>query len=535
MNRKLILILFLVTSLNCLAQQGDYFFGRLSDENTGEPFVFATIRLQGKALGVISNNDGGFKIPSDFQFKGDSLVISSMGYETKRIDFGSLRENSINQILVKQLVFELSETVVTAKNKRNQSKAGKGLKAEQIIRHAIEGIPDNYDKNPFELVGYYRDYQLQEKKYTNLNEALIKVFDQGFDIKDHSSLQFGLYNYNTNLDFAIDSFAAKTYDYQIRDKYIPDATFRHHVIPNELLLLFNHDAIRNNTERTYSYVNTFVNDFIKAHDFFTYFVTNYGDKRVYKIKFNKNNRPFQVKGDIYIDVDTYAIRKLDYAVYRQKAKENSNTSYSETEMDLLYEVLVEYKEYKEHMYLNYISFHNQFKLVRPPEFFIQEAILDPDTKLMTLVLNKPAANWLTLNNKDFKVHYKKYRLKVKKVVRVGDVGNSYLLSFSKKGKLQRKRLRLLSSKEKDIEKASLKVTVHKMVDADGNFLEERKSEMLNQFREFFTQKIVTGGNGEVDNASLVNKKVPLDNDGQLIRVKKDEEFWMNSPLKKIAQ
>ncbi len=534
--RNFLVVGVLLFGLTLFGQDNDFFFGKLIDANTGEPVVFATIRLKDKALGVISNNDGGFKIPLDFQFKADSLLISSMGYETKQLDFGVLRKSAINKIFMKPSVFELTETVVTAKKRRTLGGVKGSLTAEQIIKYAIERIPDNYDNDPFELVGYYRDYQLKDKEYTNLNEGLIKVVDKGFNVKDHTSLQFGLYGYEANLDFEVDSFAAKPYDYQSNDKYIPDAVFRQRKIPNELTLLFNHDAIRNNNERTYSYINTFVKDFINEHDFVTYFLTNYGDQKVYKIKFKKNHTPFQVRGDIYIDTDTYAIRKLEYAVYRQVLEEASSTNYSESDMDLLYEILVEYQDYEDHMYLNYISFHNQFKLVRPPKFFIEDVIIDKDSRNMILTLNRPSVNWLKLKTRDFRVYYQGSRLKVKKVVRVGDLGDTYEISFLKKSKPQRKRLRLLISEEKDRQKATLAIAVKKMMDADGNLLAERKSDLLDQFREFFTQKIISGRNKEVANTSYVDKTVSLGQQEQSnIKVEMDEGFWMNTPLKDMTK
>lgn len=526
-------LVFLCCSVFMFGQEHDFVRGRLIDQQTGEPVVFATIRVKDNAIGVISNNDGGFKIPSGFKSISDTLVVSSMGYETKEIHFNSLKKNIINQILVKPSVVELSETVVTAKKKRRTlGRAEKSLTAEQIIKYAIEGIPANYDKNPFELVGYYRDYQLRKEQYINLNEALIKVVDKGFDVKDYRSVQFGLFDYKTNFDFKIDSFAAKPYDYQNKDKYIPDAVFNNKVVPNELVQLFNHDAIRNNNEQTYSYVNTFVKDFIKGHDFFTYFLTNYSDKKVYKIKFRKSKIPFQVSGDIYIDMDTYAIRKLDYAVYRQNSDQTASANSSESEMDLLYEVLLEYQNYKDHMYLNYISFHNKFKLIRPPVFFIKDAIFDPNTYQMVMVLNKPAVNWLTLKPRDFNVYYEGHRLKIKKVVRMGEIGDTYVLSFSRDRKLQRKRLDILFSKIEDIDKSSLVIVIDKMVDKEGNLIGERKSELLDQFREFFTQKIILRNNIEVENTSLVNKTISLGHEKQPnIKVKIDD-YWMNTPLKK---
>ena len=55
------------------------------DAKSGEPIVFANIHLENRNVGVISNLDGGFRIPLSYREMGDVLVISSMGYETKRL------------------------------------------------------------------------------------------------------------------------------------------------------------------------------------------------------------------------------------------------------------------------------------------------------------------------------------------------------------------------------------------------------------------------------------------------------------------
>ncbi|CAN0577533.1 unnamed protein product, partial [Ectocarpus sp. 12 AP-2014] len=524
-------ILFLTLSTVVFPQSDLGFInGVLLDSGTKEPVVFATIRVLGWSLGVISNNDGSFQVPTDFKLKGDTLVISSMGYETKKVDFADLMENNINQIFIKPYAFQLSETVVVAKKKRkrlDKAKVERSLSAKQIIRYAIERIPDNYNKNPFELVGYYRDYQLREKEYINLNEALIRVLDSGFEVKGYSSLQFALYNYESNLNFEQDSLAAKPYDYKAKDKYIPNTQFTNKIVPNELMLLFNHDAIRHNNELSYSFVDIFVKDFIRKHDFFTYFLTNYGDKEVYKIKFAKSLSNFEVKGDIYIDADTYAIRKLDYAVYQQSLDE---ASASIPEVDLLYEILVEYKEHEGHMYLNYISFHNKFKLVRPPKFYLKDIIRKLDSRGMLIVLNKPAKNWYDLKPKDIILYYGESRLKVNGLRQVD--ATTYKLELSKKTKSQRKKgrqfFRQLGTKKEE----PIIFDINNMIDFEGNLLGEENSELLNQFREFFTQRIISVENKEDVTTSYVDKTISLNHPEQLkTKMKADEEFWMNTPLK----
>ena len=478
-------ILLMMLPLEGWAQNNDEFInGIVLDAESGDPVVFATIRVKGKALGVISNNDGSFQIPMEFQSKGTQLEISSMGYQNKRIAFSELKVNIVNVVYVQPATFALDETVVEGKKRRKPT-------AKQIIRYALRRIPENYQNNPFGLIGYYRDYQFKEKAYINLNEALVQVMDQGFSVDDYRSIQFGLFEYKTNFDFKVDSFAAKPYDYSNRDKFIPNATLGGTYAPNELVLLFIHDAIRNNAIDAYSFIYSMVEDFIKEHRFSKVRNTSYGDQKIYRIDFSKSEIPFQVKGTIYIDETSYAIRKLDYSVYKQKFDDSSPTMYSTTEKELLYEILVEYQWYKERMYLNYISFHNQFRLIRPPKFYIKDVVLEfPPKDLKGLIkrrlkvsLNTPPANWPT----DVLVKYQGESLKIEDSFRQDSL--SFTLEFAEKTAKQKALANLLFSVDQDTMKRSLEIRVPELVDDMGNRLGERKSELMDQFREFFTQKI----------------------------------------------
>ncbi|MEM1259988.1 MAG: carboxypeptidase-like regulatory domain-containing protein, partial [Bacteroidota bacterium] len=468
------------------------------DVHTGEPVIFATVRVKGKALGVISNNDGGFQIPTEFRYKGAQLEISSMGYQTMTIAFSDLKQGMVNPIQVKPATFELVETVVKGRKKRKPT-------AKQIIRYALRRIPENYPNHPFGLIGYYRDYQFKEKKYINLNEALIKVMDKGFAVGDYRSMQFGLFDYETNLNFSIDSFAAKPYDYTNWDKYIPNATIGETHAPNELVLLFIHDAIRNHDIDAYSYVYTLVKDFVKEHRFSRVKNTSYDDQKVYQIDLSRTEVPFQVEGTIYIDENSFAIRKLDYAVYKQKPDESSPLGYSTTDRELLYDILVEYQRHRERMHLNYISFHNQFKLVRPPKFFIKEVDLIPakGRMVMKVFLNKPPVNW----PQDFSVRYQGQNLKIDSV----SVDTSAFTIKFKKKKLpkQQELLKLLFSAKQDEGKRSLKIEAPQLMDNEGNRLGYRESEIMDQFREFFTQKIIDNIPIIVPDSLLVKKTFSL--------------------------
>ena len=73
------MVVVFLTPSSLYSQDENFIRGKLLDKKTGEPIVFATIRVKDKALGVISNKDGGFKVPLEFQYQGlEGLDLSIM-------------------------------------------------------------------------------------------------------------------------------------------------------------------------------------------------------------------------------------------------------------------------------------------------------------------------------------------------------------------------------------------------------------------------------------------------------------------------
>ncbi|MBS9461649.1 carboxypeptidase-like regulatory domain-containing protein [Flagellimonas sp. 389] len=510
--------------------QQEFVQGRLLDANSNEPVIFATIRVKGKALGVISNQDGGFKIPMHFQHEGAFLEISCLGYQTKNIEFSSLEKKETNKILMIPALMQLTETVVTGKRKK--------LTVRQIINKALKRIPENYPVSPFNLVGYYRDYQLQDDEYINLNEAIVKIYDGGFLIDDYKETQYGLYTYSKNNEFKVDSLAARPYNYSNKEKIIPHVELLGNYVGNELVLLYLHDAIRNHNILTYSYVDKMVDDFVKQHRFSLVGDTFYGDEAVYEITIRKNKHPFQIWGTIYIDKDDYAIRKMRYGVYKQKVNDKWNGStiqYHSKAEELIYDITVEYADLNEKMYLNYISFHNTFTILRPPIFKIQKMFLDKDKDYLGVEFNHPAVNQDELRIADFDLRYGEKKIHFKKLIKVTE--NRVVLEFStNRGQVEI--LNELFSGSADSIERKFFLRIPKLMDVDGNKLNEQKPEHLNQFREFFTQKVVEDGRDSLpmDKLKLILKTEPLYSPEQPLILDKDGssgDYWMNTPFKRI--
>ncbi|MGB6151370.1 MAG: carboxypeptidase-like regulatory domain-containing protein, partial [Pricia sp.] len=256
---KSIVLLLGLLAATSLSAQREFFKGKLLDAVTEEPIAFATVRVKGKSKGVISNADGGFRIPQIFKTYGDTLKISSMGYETLELRIVDLSPEKINLLRLDPGVFELREAVVSAKQK-------KALRAKQIVRRAIRNIPENYPQHSFSQIGYYRDYQKDEEAYVNLNEAIIEVFDQGFATMDSSDTKVRLYDYSRNTDFRQDSISSISYDYINYKKTIDDA-YLYDYGGNEFTILRVHDAIRNYNVTAYSFVDRLDKNLLQQHRF----------------------------------------------------------------------------------------------------------------------------------------------------------------------------------------------------------------------------------------------------------------------------
>lgn len=515
----------------------DFLNGLILEESTREPIAFATIRIKDKAIGVISNSDGSFRIPKSFQEKGDFIEISSMGYETNTIEISSLNEEGINLFFLKPAVYELNEVILKGSLKT--------LAAKDIIRYAINNIKVNYPQDRFAYVGYYRDYQLKGNQYVNLNEAIIKVLDQGFNTIDTILSDFLIYDYRKNLDFEIDSFAAKPYDYQKFNKIIPEASIKSYG-GNELILLRVHDAIRSHRIRSFSFIYQLSKDFIDNHNFTVKRTTYYHNKPVYEISIFKKNEKYRVVGSIYIDKKSFAIRKLDYSVFKYykkaRTRETRDIPYDNdrdvkaisSKDELLFEIQTEYRESQnQKMYPNYISFHNMFEITRPPKFRINKVVLNESKGQVEIGFNRNTVNYLGLKLSDFRLFYNSKKIQLKKLEKISPK-KFVLKTGTVKNKKQQELLRLLFSKEYDPEKIELQIKINRARDRDGNLINKQEAEQLNQFREFFTQEVVPYPMKTIAKDSLMLKSKSMDSAQPIYKKEENANYWMNTPLKKVS-
>lgn len=144
---------------------GQEFFsitGKVQDASTRRALSFASIQLLSTNISNVTNSEGVFvlKIPSIS--KADSVMVSYLGYKSKKI---SLKEFQRGELLI-----PLEQSVVSLKpiTVRPQD-------ATSIAKMAFARIGDNYSPKGVQMTAFYREMIKKGNTYVSINEAVLDI------------------------------------------------------------------------------------------------------------------------------------------------------------------------------------------------------------------------------------------------------------------------------------------------------------------------------------------------------------------------
>jgi len=503
-----------------------YIEGYVYDAEKKEPIPFATIKVKGWAKGVITNRNGSFKVPGKFAQFNDTLVVSSMGYDTKVVSLQQMMIKELNVVFLEPHVYGLDEAVVYGEKKKK-------LSARAIVRKAIRSIPENYPDQPFSLTGYYRDYQWHGNDYLNLNEAILSIYDQGFENKDGQSTAFALHHIVRNDNFPRDSISSEPYDYKTGNKIINMARLDAYG-GNELRILRVHDAIRNYEVSSYAFVYKLKSQFLYHHRFKREGDIFLDDESFYHITFKKSQNGYAAFGYLIVDKRNFSIYKFYYSLFYDDTNAKSNAD-ARTKKELIFEVVSEYRPFNNQMYLDYITFNNRFLLPELPRFYIEHLIVNPGTQTLSLKFNNPFDKEKATIISNYGLTFFGEPLPIKKVFM--DVRNPNTIltipSFQSRKKERDFYTYFRNYKGNKEAGKKLQCLVKNIRDTEGNLVNKIYDyEEYQQFREFFTQEVQQ--DFEVPpQAFLMNMKATVFEGQPLMEKVNLENYWMNTPLKVI--
>lgn len=502
-------ILFFAAGATLSAQELPAIAGRLVDSKTTAPVPFATIRLKsGYGLfGVVSNGNGDFQIPGRYRNAVDTIRISCIGYVTKVIFMDQLKDNEVNIVRLSESVTELSEVVVKGRKS--------SFSVYSIVKQAIDNIPKNYPTSFNSYIGYYRDYQMIDSTYKNLNEAIVGVYDSGFSSTDYGVTELNLFDYKKNETFGRDSLIAIAYDNNQGNKFIPGAELSSFG-GNELMILRIHDPLRNSGMFSYSFVNQFNRDFLDNHLFKLEPIVYLDKVPLYdisfKAKYRVSGQQYSATGHLYIDQNTFAIHRFNYSVYR-------NVNW---EFQLLYNVQLEYSKIDTLMRLNYISFNNFFEVKDPGNFEVKDVSWNLSAEAFVVEFNHAPEEVSAIDPKNYHFKLDGQKLEIDRVkLRVADKYEAFVYLKSP-----------LPGEEMSKLLPRLKYEIHNIKDLDGKEVNKIYYIDVNQFREFFVHNMEAGPLRP--GTLFMNKNTPLSK-SPITSGGSQLGYWMNTPLKDNLQ
>jgi hypothetical protein len=486
------------------------------DSKTSDPVPYATVHLKNSQVGVISNAEGDFRILNNPGFQSDSLIVSCIGFHRLSLAFSVLKTAGMNNIKLVPNIYSLNEVRITARKRK--------LSPEMIITRALKNIKKNNPAEPFSYVSYYRDYQKDSSNYLNLNEAIIQTLDKGFAYSSDSN-RYRLLDFKKNMDFLRTNM---TPYYDLPETDHSDVSFKripHAMVDdqngNELFILLVHDAIRNFDKRSFSFVDTLTQSFIRNHRFSTPVGIYNGSTLLYKIDFIAERQitgdSIQLKGAIFIQPDDYSIHKLEYtASLLNSEKKNKEIFNIETEYG--HEPAVDSR-----MCLKYISFNNSFTIPDASDnnfFKIVEvewkqaggpyAISPPNMTIIAYFNRKiDPVSGRRMENYDMTIGKRKA-----KITRI-KVDGPHLYITVRDDKFKREEL------------DSTQLSYGSLKDINGNIINKRRELEFRQFRELFVQEynkpLEFQNNCFIQTVPLEQNCISNSNDSG--------RFWMNTPLK----
>lgn len=159
---KTLIIILSLTGGSAWAQQIITLTGKVTEVGKDQPVPFAHVQLKNRSIGTATNIEGEFVFKLPESLSRDTLVISSIGYQTVELPLASAG----NSIIVKlqPAVIMLDEVTV------------KATSALSILQKAVAKIPDNYDTSAIQLTAFYRENLGLDTFQLAYTEAVLDIY-----------------------------------------------------------------------------------------------------------------------------------------------------------------------------------------------------------------------------------------------------------------------------------------------------------------------------------------------------------------------
>jgi hypothetical protein len=147
-----------------------YYFvisGKVFDKDTKQPLPFTSVYLVGKPIGIISNEEGEFKLKLRSSEIPETLSISSIGYKNFSSPV-SVLVNSNKQYFLETDVIPIQEVII------------RKISPVMLLQNANHRIRLNYPVDPAILTSFYRETVQRGNHYTMVSEAILENYKTSY-------------------------------------------------------------------------------------------------------------------------------------------------------------------------------------------------------------------------------------------------------------------------------------------------------------------------------------------------------------------
>lgn len=281
------IVLFPLRHENTLPPDRKTIRGTIISSPDQQPIPYCNITIKGKALGTMSNQNGKFSIKLPEHLWTDTLAFSALGYETAYLAPDTTRQQELTVVLNEKTYALKTVDVVN-------------YKADFLLGKFDDNYVKNYETDYTLFTTFYRELTIENDAYTDISEAVLQVMKAPY----HNELR------NDHVKFIKGRKGAEVRPYS-------DIRFKLLGGPYYITQL---DVVKNNE----SFLNA---ELRHLYDFHFERMTFIGDRQTAVVSFKPvfNLRDILFEGELYIDMDTWAVAMIEFGYTRQGLKDARNT------------------------------------------------------------------------------------------------------------------------------------------------------------------------------------------------------------------
>ncbi|MEW4922978.1 carboxypeptidase-like regulatory domain-containing protein [Algibacter sp. 2305UL17-15] len=250
--------------------------GKIVDQKSKNALVFTDLSVSGSNISTVTNSDGDFLLKIPYEYLGEKLIITHLGYEKRELDIVDLGKDE--KILLAPSLTELSAVSISVPQFDAKTLVIKTLANKSSVYH---------NKNAL-MTAFYRETIKKRRKNASLSEAVVKIHKQPYNNIRKDRIELIKSRKNTNYS-RLDTLALKLQGGPFSNLYTDLVKYPEFIFTDEDIELYDFDYDAS---------------------------TNINKNLVYVVNFKqkKHIKTPMHYGKLYIDANTLALTNAEYSL-----------------------------------------------------------------------------------------------------------------------------------------------------------------------------------------------------------------------------